>query len=88
MEAETRNVTPFELFDEGLIIPKDYSGRLILDYCNDAACCGEVKDYLGNVGEYSELSYVHMEPTTYELTFSIDYKLFTDMLMEVYDDSW
>lgn len=79
---------PFVMFDEHLIVPKEYSGRLILDYCGDVACYGEVKDYLGNVGEYSELSYIHMEPTTYELTFSLDYKLFMDTLMEVYDDSW
>lgn len=79
---------PFAEFDEHMIVPKEYSGRLILDYCGDTACCGEVKDYLGNIGEFSELSYIHMEPTTYELTFSVDYKLFTDMLMEVYDDSW
>lgn len=88
IEAEARNVTPFELFEEGLIIPKDYSGRLILDYCRDEPCEGTVVDYLGNVGTYSEMSYIHMEPTTYELTFSADYKAFTDYLMEVYDDSW
>lgn len=88
IEAEARNVTPFELFEEGLIIPKDYSGRLILDYCKDEPCEGSVIDYLGNVGAYSEMSYIHMEPTTYELTFSADYKAFTDYLMEVYDDSW
>lgn len=88
IEAEKRNVTPFELFEEGLIIPKDYSGRLILDYCRDEPCEGSVVDYLGNVGTYSEMSYIHMEPTTYELTFSVDYKAFTDYLMEVYDDSW
>ena len=88
MEYLEKFGNPFAAFDDHMIVPKEYSGRLILDYCGDAACCGEVEDYLGNVGEYSELSYVHMEPTTYELTFSVDYKLFTDMLMEVYDDSW
>lgn len=87
-EAAKRGVTPFDLFDEHLIIPEEYSGRLILDYCGDEPCSGEVVDYLGNLGHYSELSYIHMEPTTYELTFSADYKLFTDYLLEVYDDSW
>ena len=79
---------PFDGLNEGLIVPKEYSGRLLLDYCGDEPCSGEVEDYLGNVGEFSELSYIHMEPTTYELTYSADYKAYIDMLMEVTDDSW
>ena len=79
---------PFDGLDEGLIVPGDYSGRLLLDYCNDEPCSGVVKDYLGVEGEFSELSYIHMEPTTYELTYSMDYKAYTDALLEVRDDSW
>ena len=79
---------PFDGLDEGLVVPGDYSGRLLLDYCNDEPCSGVVKDYLGVEGEFSELSYVHMEPTTYELTYSMDYKAYTDALLEVRDDSW
>lgn len=79
---------PFDGLDEGLVVPGDYSGRLLLDYCNDEGCSGVVTDYLGIQGEFSELSYIHMEPTTYELTYSMDYKAYTDMLLEVMDDSW
>jgi hypothetical protein len=79
---------PFDGLDEGLIVPGEYSGRLLLDYCNDEPCSGVVTDYLGVEGEFSELSYVHMEPTTYELTYSMDYKAYTDMLLELEDDSW
>ena len=79
---------PFDGLDEGLIVPGEYSGRLLLDYCNDESCSGVVTDYLGVEGEFSELSYVHMEPTTYELTYSMDYKAYTDTLLEVRDDSW
>lgn len=79
---------PFDGLNEGLIVPGEYSGRLLLDYCNDEGCSGVVTDYLGNRGEYSELSYIHMEPTTYELTYSMDYRSYIDKLMEVYDDSW
>lgn len=79
---------PFDGLDEGLVVPGEYSGRLLLDYCNDEGCSGTVVDYLGNVGEFSELSYVHMEPTTYELTYSMDYRAYTDMLLEVKEDSW
>lgn len=79
---------PFDGLDEGLIVPGDYSGRLLLDYCKDQPCSGVVTDYLGNEGKFSELSYIHMEPTTYELTYSMDYKAFTDALLEITDDSW
>ena len=79
---------PFDGLDEGLIVPGNYSGRLLLDYCNDEPCSGVVTDYLGVEGEFSELSYIHMEPTTYELTYSMDYKAYTDALLEVRDDSW
>ena len=79
---------PFDGLDEGLIVPGDYSGRLLLDYCKDEPCSGEVRDYLGVVGEFSELSYIHMEPTTYELTYSLDYKAYTDMLLDIKEDSW
>lgn len=80
--------TPFDMLNEHLIVPGEYSGRLLLDYCKDEPCSGVVQDYLGEWGEFSELSYIHMEPTTYELTYSADYKAFTDMLLEVKDDSW
>lgn len=79
---------PFDGLNEGLIVPEEYSGRLILDYCGDEPCYGVIEDYLGNVGEFSELSYVHMEPTTYELTYSPEYKAYIDKIMEVTDDSW
>ena len=79
---------PFDGLDEGLIVPGEYSGRLLLDYCNDEPCSGVVTDYRGVEGEFSELSYVHMEPTTYELTYSMDYKAYTDMILEMEDDSW
>lgn len=79
---------PFDGLEEGLIVPGEYSGRLLLDYCNDQPCSGTVVDYLGNEGEFSELSYVHMEPTTYELTYSMDYKAFTDALLDIREDSW
>ena len=87
-ESKSRGIDPFDMFDENLTIPPEYSGRLVLDYCSDMPCSGIVTDYLGNTGEFSELSYIHMEPTKYQLTFSIEFKSFLDTLMEVYDDSW
>lgn len=83
LEASKRNVSPFSLLKEDLVIPAEYSGRLILDYCNDQSCSGEVVDYLGNKGRFSEKSYIHMEPSEYTLTFSEEYKNFLNSLLEV-----
>lgn len=79
---------PFDGLEEGLVVPGEYSGRMLLDYCNDEPCFGMVQDYLGEWGEFSELSYIHMEPTTYELTYSMDYKAYTDLLLDIREDSW
>lgn len=79
---------PMDGLDEGLIVPGEYSGRLLLDYCGDRPCAGVVTDYLGNVGTFEELSYIHMEPTTYELTYSPEYKAYIDYLLDMEDDSW
>ena len=82
-EAKESNVSPFTLLREDLVIPPEYSGRLILDYCNDQPCQGEITDYLGNVGKFRERSYIHMEPSEYTLTFSEEYKNFLNSLLEV-----
>lgn len=81
MKLDGKN--PFDGLDEGLVVPGEYSGRLLLDYCGDRPCEGEIIDYQGKKGSFSELSYIHMEPTTYELTYSPDYKAYIDYLMEV-----
>lgn len=77
---------PFDGLNEGLIVPGEYSGRLLLDYCGDRECEGDIVDYTGEIGHYHELSYIHMEPTTYELTYSQDYRDYIDFLLEVTDE--
>lgn len=67
----------FKNFIEGLIFPAEYldkngeikngSGKLCHTYI-DFTMSGYVTDYLGNEGYYKELSGVHMEPTSYELS--------------------
>lgn len=85
---EEKYVDPFDGLAEGLIVPTTHSGRLLLDYCGDRSCEGDVVDYTGHTGHFSELSYIHMEPTTYELTYSDDYKKYIDFLLEVKDETW
>lgn len=55
------------LLEPGLVIPKEYSGRLIHVY-GDTEIGGTVTDYLGNVGSYHEYSYVALYSTEYNLS--------------------
>ena len=72
---------PFDGLSDKLLVPAEYSGRLTHTYF-DTECHGYVTDYLGNVGEYHELSYIHMEPSDYELTLSENYKAFLYAIFE------
>lgn len=76
---------PFDGLSDGLKVPSDYSGRLTHTYFDDE-CQGYVKDYLGNIGQYHELSYIHMEPSDYELTLSESYKSFLTSIKNVKEE--
>jgi hypothetical protein len=78
---------PFDGLADGLKVPPQYSGRLTSTYFDEGAS-GTVTDYLGNESEFSELSYIHMEPSSYELTLSDKYKYFLDTLLGIKEDSW
>ena len=56
----------FENFQDGLVIPSEYSGRLIHTYIDEPRT-GILTDMYGNPAEYEELSAVHLEPATYTL---------------------
>lgn len=66
----------------GMKIPKEHSGRLIMTYL-DFETSGTVTDYLGNDAEYHELTSVHMEPGTYELTLGQEFYNYLEGLKEV-----
>lgn len=66
---------PFEAFEDGMIIPADYSGKKTLTYI-DTPMFGSVTDYLGNVGTYYELSGIHMENAQYKMSMSEEYVKF------------
>lgn len=79
---------PMDGLKDGLVVPPEYSGRLTLTYCDDE-CHGYVTDYLGNSGEYHELSYIHMEQSDYHMTLSEDYKYFLEnYILAIKEDSW
>lgn len=78
---------PFKGFTHDLIVPEEYSGRLTLTYI-DKPCDGIAKDYLGNTCEFHEKSFIHMEPSEYNLTMSSEYRGFINLIYGIKEDSW
>ena len=78
---------PFTGFTNEMKVPEEYSGRLTLTY-NDVGCAGVMRDYLGNLVEYDEKTFIHMEPTEYNLTMSDQYREFLNYMYGVMEDSW
>ena len=78
---------PFKGFTHDLIVPAEYSGRLTLTYV-DKPCDGLGTDYLGNKAEYHEKSFIHMEPSDYNLTMSSEYRGFINLMYGIKEDSW
>ena len=66
------NTKIFEAFNDGLIIPKGYTGKQIHTYI-DYETEGDTRDYLGNDYHYHELSGIHMEDTEYSLSMSEEF---------------
>lgn len=62
----------FKAFNDGLIFPKDATGKNTHTYLDDAQD-GIITDYLGNEKEFHELSSVHMDGAEYELSLSSQY---------------
>lgn len=66
------NTGVFNAFNDGLIIPKGYTGKQIHTYI-DYETKGKVRDYLGEEYDYHELSGIHMEDTEYSLSMSEEF---------------
>lgn len=62
------DINPFDNFNEKLIIPPEYSKRLVATFIEQERS-GWVTDYLGNRYYYQVPSGIHMEPSSY--SFSI-----------------
>lgn len=77
--------SPFDLFNESLSIPADYSGRLTHRHI-DHEIGGSVQDYLGNVGYYHEWSAVTLMPAEYNLSGVddfLDYCIYSQYVIDM-----
>lgn len=66
-KAKREGVDIFSFFHIGFLFDEEAAGKQVHTYC-DYEIEGEVIDYLGEKGHYKELSFIHLEPTTYKLT--------------------
>lgn len=74
---------PFNAFKIELVVPEEYSGRLLSTYI-DEETEGDVVDYTGIPYHFHELSSIHMEPTDYSLDRAEEFR---DYLKGVVDIS-
>lgn len=65
----------FEAFADGLFFPKEYTGKQTLTYVDDKFA-GRCTDYTGLTHGVLELSYIHMEPQSYYMSQTEEYKKF------------
>ncbi len=72
---------PFGKFTDGLSIPPENSGRLILSYI-DNETTGTVVDMFGVQYEYHELSSIHMEKSEYNLSMSEEFVRYLEGLRD------
>lgn len=80
--TKRRHKKLFELFNDSLYYPHGECGKNTLTYIDDEIQ-GTVIDYLGNVGEYHELSAVHMTEADFTLNLSVTYQQYLAGLKEV-----
>ena len=77
-------ISPFNLFTLDLVVPKEFSGRNVLTYL-DEAMEGDVVDYLGKPYHYNELSGIHMENSDYSFN-PVDN--FIEYLFTIREERW
>lgn len=62
----------FEAFFEQLYVPPDFTGKMTHTYI-DEPYKGIIKDYQGNIAEYSELSGIHLSNADYTLSINEEF---------------
>lgn len=70
--AEHLGKSAFEVFNEELYIPGEYTGKNIHFYSDEEYEC-IVTDYLGNAAVVHEYSSIHLAPADYSLSMDSDY---------------
>lgn len=83
-EFLSKQEKPFEAFNENMVVPAEYSKRMVLSYIDDETT-GWVTDYKGDRYFYHSPSAIHMEPTTYSMGMSDE---FIAYLREIMYDGW
>ena len=81
MEYLVETGDPFGNFKDGLSIPPENSGRLILTYI-DNETLGTVSDIFGVPYDYHELSSIHMEKSEYNLSMSEEFVRYLEGLRD------
>ncbi len=64
-----------EAFNDGLYFPSEYTGKQTLTYI-DQPFVGRCTDYTGLTRSVMEMSYIHMEPQSYYMSQTDEYKRF------------
>lgn len=78
--AKLFDISPFDVFDDDMWIPKGSAGKQIVTYV-DTGFSEIVTDYQGHETMCVERAYIHMEDGEYNLSITEDYKqLFTKNL--------
>lgn len=73
---------PFMSFDVNLVVPSEYSGRLISTYI-DEETEGDIVDYSGIQYHFHELSSIHMEPTDYSIDRAEQYRNYLKGVVDI-----
>lgn len=81
--ADEQGTSMFNVFDEGLYIPGEYTGKQVHTY-NDHEFSSQLEDYLGNVAEVHEYSSIHLAPADYSLSLAAEY---IDLLKGIYTET-
>ena len=63
----------FDYFKLDMVLDENACGKNTHTYC-DYEIEGELEDYLGKKAHYAEMSFMHIEPTTYKLTTTEEYE--------------
>ena len=70
--SDMQQVSPFDLFKDGLNFPRGRSGKQTVTYF-DIGFEEPLTDYLGNTVNVTEKAYIHIEDAGYELSMDSDF---------------